>query len=223
MSNQVKNNNLVNTKIELIKDRALDISKSDKIMENFLRLQSCQPKAVVEKIEIDPEKIFFYTFNSDLGKITLFTDKSRVLAIDFDKLKPFNPYIIKNFPRSELKESKTKCQYFFEKLFYSKEDVSIKAGIKGSDFSFKILLTLSQTRPGDLVSYKSLGEKAGFFNSQRAVGSAMKNNPIPYLIPCHRVIKSDLRLGFYSGGTERKIIYILRENNYSIPKNISAF
>jgi O6-methylguanine-DNA--protein-cysteine methyltransferase len=50
----------------------------------------------------------------------------------------------------------------------------------------------------------------------------MKNNPLPYLIPCHRVIKSDLRLGFYSGGIERKIIYILRENNQSVPKKISA-
>jgi O-6-methylguanine DNA methyltransferase len=222
MLNQMKNNNFVNTKISRLNEKAFEITKQNKTLKNFLELKSAQPKPVIEKIEINPQIIFFYTFDSDFGEITIFCDKSKIFAVDFDKMPLKNSYISKTFPDSQLVQSKKFCKKFYEELFLSNKEISIKAGIKGSHFFIKILSALSDTNPGELISYKKLGEKAGFSNAQRAVGTAMKNNPLPYLIPCHRVIKSDLRLGFYSGGIERKIIYILRENNQSVPKKISA-
>ncbi|MDY0132140.1 MAG: methylated-DNA--[protein]-cysteine S-methyltransferase [Desulforegulaceae bacterium] len=221
MLNQIESK-LINTKINSIKPKSLEIISADKVLKNFLNLKSAQPKALVEKIEKNPVEIFFYSFNSSFGKIRIFADKSKVLAIDFDKTKNNNSYIFENFPDSKLLESKIYCEKFFEKIFYSQKKVSIKTGIKGSDFFIKILTALSQTNSGELISYKKLGKKAGFSNAHRAVGTAMKKNPIPFLIPCHRVIKSNLTLGFYSGGIERKIIYILRENNHLIPKNLST-
>lgn len=58
---------------------------------------------------------------------------------------------------------------------------------------------------GETVSYQELSLRAvGNERSSRAVGSAMRKNPCPVLIPCHRVIKSTGELGAFSGGVHRK-------------------
>lgn len=54
------------------------------------------------------------------------------------------------------------------------------------------------------VSYRELAEQAGNPTAVRAVGSACATNPIPILVPCHRVVRSDGRLGGYLGGVEFK-------------------
>ena len=76
-----------------------------------------------------------------------------------------------------------------------------------------VLKELRKTTPGELISYKELGIRAGLANAARFVGTTMKNNNTPLLIPCHRVIKSDGKLGFYSspGGTDQKDSYIKLE------------
>lgn len=53
---------------------------------------------------------------------------------------------------------------------------------------------------GEMVSYQQLAALAGNPKAARAVGGAMRSNPVPILIPCHRVICSDGTLGNYSGG-----------------------
>ncbi|XP_040608452.1 methylated-DNA--protein-cysteine methyltransferase isoform X2 [Mesocricetus auratus] len=53
---------------------------------------------------------------------------------------------------------------------------------------------------GEMVSYQQLAALAGNPKAARAVGGAMRSNPVPILIPCHRVICSDGSIGNYSGG-----------------------
>ncbi|XP_006987630.3 methylated-DNA--protein-cysteine methyltransferase isoform X1 [Peromyscus maniculatus bairdii] len=53
---------------------------------------------------------------------------------------------------------------------------------------------------GEMVSYQQLAALAGNPKAARAVGGAMRSNPVPILIPCHRVICSDGTIGNYSGG-----------------------
>ncbi|XP_035292491.1 methylated-DNA--protein-cysteine methyltransferase isoform X1, partial [Cricetulus griseus] len=53
---------------------------------------------------------------------------------------------------------------------------------------------------GEMVSYQQLAALAGNPKAARAVGGAMRNNPVPILIPCHRVICSNGSIGNYSGG-----------------------
>ncbi len=67
-------------------------------------------------------------------------------------------------------------------------------------FEKDILLTLKKIPFGEIISYKKLGEIAGYPNSARAVGNVMKKNPFPLLIPCHRVIKSNGNIGNFSAG-----------------------
>lgn len=57
---------------------------------------------------------------------------------------------------------------------------------------------------GQTVSYGQLAALSGNSAASRAVGSAMKHNCIPLIIPCHRVIKSDGKIGQFSGGKNVK-------------------
>lgn len=63
----------------------------------------------------------------------------------------------------------------------------------------RVVESLRKTKPGETISYKKLGEIAGFQNAARFVGNTMANNHIPLIIPCHRVINSNNKIGNYSG------------------------
>ena len=67
-------------------------------------------------------------------------------------------------------------------------------------FRCAVLTELRAVRYGTTVSYTQLAEAAGRPRAVRAVGSACATNPIPIIIPCHRVLRSDGSLGGYAGG-----------------------
>ncbi|HER24372.1 MAG TPA: methylated-DNA--[protein]-cysteine S-methyltransferase [Candidatus Atribacteria bacterium] len=68
-----------------------------------------------------------------------------------------------------------------------------------TNFQKKILQTVKKIPYGKIRSYKEAAEAAGYPRAYRAVGNTMRNNPLPLIIPCHRVIKSDGSLGGFSG------------------------
>ncbi|MGB2782790.1 MAG: MGMT family protein, partial [Atribacterota bacterium] len=68
-----------------------------------------------------------------------------------------------------------------------------------TNFQKKILQTVKKNPYGGIRSYKEVAETAGYPLACRAVGNTMRNNPLPLIIPCHRVIKSDGGLGGFSG------------------------
>ena len=68
-------------------------------------------------------------------------------------------------------------------------------------FRRQVLETLaSEVTWGEVVSYGELAVMAGRPRAARAVGSAMRNNPVPFVIPCHRVVAAGNRIGGYGGG-----------------------
>jgi len=93
----------------------------------------------------------------------------------------------------------------------------VKLDIEGTEFQKNIWITSRTTIFGERISYRDLAEKAGHEGAARAVGSAMAENPISIIIPCHRVIKSDGVIGNYSGhgGTETKRWLLEHETNES--------
>jgi len=66
-------------------------------------------------------------------------------------------------------------------------------------FRRTVLEELATTAPGDVVTYGELAERVHNPKASRAVGSAMATNPIPIVVPCHRVVRSGGGLGNYSG------------------------
>jgi methylated-DNA-[protein]-cysteine S-methyltransferase len=73
-----------------------------------------------------------------------------------------------------------------------------------------VLEALSREVPyGQTVSYRELAERTGNPKASRAVGSAMATNPIPIVVPCHRVLRTGGTLGGYGGGLDTKV-WLLR-------------
>jgi len=77
-------------------------------------------------------------------------------------------------------------------------------------FRLDVLQTLAREVPwGEIVTYGELAAMAGRPRAARAVGSAMRNNPLPFVIPCHRVVAAGNKIGGYGGG--RNAISLKRE------------
>lgn len=76
--------------------------------------------------------------------------------------------------------------------------------LSGTDFEKSVWLLLKEIPYGETRTYKWLADRAGSPKGSRAVGQALSRNPIPIILPCHRVIESDGSLGGYSGGSDIK-------------------
>ncbi|MDH3378965.1 MAG: methylated-DNA--[protein]-cysteine S-methyltransferase [Gammaproteobacteria bacterium] len=76
--------------------------------------------------------------------------------------------------------------------------------LKGTNFQIQVWRALLELPLGAIVSYQELARRAGCARSTRAVASAVARNPVAYLIPCHRVIRSTGVIGNYRWGATRK-------------------
>ncbi|PAU92800.1 cysteine methyltransferase [Aliifodinibius salipaludis] len=76
--------------------------------------------------------------------------------------------------------------------------------LKGTDFQQKVWKQLQQIPYGQTITYSELANRLGDPQKARAVAGANGMNPLPIIIPCHRVIGADNKLTGYSGGIQRK-------------------
>jgi len=75
----------------------------------------------------------------------------------------------------------------------------------------KIYKKLLQVPPGKITTYGELSRAIGFENGQRVIGQIMKKNPFPVIIPCHRVVRSDGKIGGYAFGMDIKKSMLVKE------------
>jgi methylated-DNA-[protein]-cysteine S-methyltransferase len=112
-------------------------------------------------------------------------------------------------------------KYYFADKSFDFSEISLDLSLC-NDFARKLYKILQKTEPGDTMSYKSLALAVGKPGASRAVGRAIAANPIPLIIPCHRVVKSDGKIGGFSatGGVEQKIRMLQLEGvKFSRDKN----
>jgi methylated-DNA-[protein]-cysteine S-methyltransferase len=84
-----------------------------------------------------------------------------------------------------------------------------------SGFRARVLAAIAAIPFGHTGTYRSVAETAGSPNAVRAAGSACATNPIPLLVPCHRVVRSDGTMGLYGGGVDAK--RLLLEHEHALP------
>jgi len=77
--------------------------------------------------------------------------------------------------------------------------------------STKVYTKLLQVPEGKVTTYSDLAKAVGLKNGQRVIGTIMKNNPFPVIIPCHRVVRSDGKIGGYTYGEMVKFKMLTKE------------
>lgn len=92
---------------------------------------------------------------------------------------------------------------------------SVPLRVVGSVFEQKVWQELNKIPYAQVRSYAQIAQSINNPRASRAVGTACSKNPILILIPCHRVIRSDGRLGGYAGGVERKTKLLNIESSLS--------
>lgn len=110
------------------------------------------------------------------------------------------------FPNASLKEGNSEWQKkaldVFSKTRYDIPEVRLH--LRGTPFQIKVWQALLKIPTGSLSSYSAIASSVGNAHASRAVGSAVGDNPVAYLIPCHRVIRATGEWGQYRWGADRK-------------------
>ena len=151
--------------------------------------------------------MYSYTYNTQIGNITII-EKDGYIA---------NLYINYNNIKTIQKETKLISQTANEIKEYldgNKKSFSIPIKTEGTDFQNKVWQALLKIPYGETRSYKDIAININNSKACRAVGTAIKNNPIPIIIPCHRVIKSNKDIGNYAYGIDIKKGLLKLETNF---------
>ena len=144
-------------------------------------------------------------YKSPLGILTLISDKDTLNYILFE-----NDRFYENIkPKAIEKDLKifTQTKNWLDKYFKGQNPNINELNInpKGTIFQKEIWNVLKTIPYGKTITYKEIAKKINKPKAYRAVGSAIGHNPIPIIIPCHRVIGANNKLTGYSGGIENKI------------------
>lgn len=148
-------------------------------------------------------------FLSPVGYITITTQNKTLTDLVISKYIPDYDSEQSNFNDSVIEQLR---EYFAGKRKEFVVEINFE---KGTDFQKAVWVVLKNIRYGETVSYSEIAGIIGNFNAQRAVGSAVGKNPVPIILPCHRVIKSDGRTGNFAYGETMKQTLLCLEKNHA--------
>ncbi|MFM5206848.1 MULTISPECIES: bifunctional transcriptional activator/DNA repair enzyme AdaA [Aeromonas] len=111
-----------------------------------------------------------------------------------------------NWPEAELREAPSRTQGVIHTMFDGSKtpDRPISLHVSGTNFQISVWRALLQIPPAKVVSYAQVASAVGNPKAARAVGLAVGANPVALMIPCHRVIQQNGKLGGYHWGETRK-------------------
>jgi methylated-DNA-[protein]-cysteine S-methyltransferase len=163
--------------------------------------------------------VSYRTLDSPLGSLLLAATSEGVVRIAFDRedhdvvlarlASQISPRILRT-PR-RLDSAATQLDEYFGGR---RRDFDVPIDLRlAHGFRRAVLTHLRQIAYGETASYAMIAAASGSPAAVRAVGSACANNPLPLLVPCHRVVRSDGSTGEYLGGAEAKHTLLAMEAN----------
>lgn len=155
-------------------------------------------------------EVYFTRFESPVGPLLLAGDAKALRCVSFETSKRSAP------PQPDWKQGKAPFAEVIRQLqaYFCGElkefDVPLK--MEGTEFQLRVWNELRAIPYGETISYAQLAARIGNPQAVRAVGAANGSNPIPIIVPCHRVIGSDGSLTGFGGGLPTKKILLELEN-----------
>jgi AraC family transcriptional regulator, regulatory protein of adaptative response / methylated-DNA-[protein]-cysteine methyltransferase len=166
-------------------------------------------------VEPDPSLTVNYSFTPTLfGKILIASANNGICYCAF--------VTDEHDALSQMKEKLRAAGYLNEwdhtqenavKVFDGTNAVPVKLTVRGTTFQLKVWQQLLKIPKGRSASYGSIAEQLDQPSAARAVGSAVGSNPVAYLIPCHRVLRADGKVGGYLWGIEKKLEILRHESD----------
>jgi methylated-DNA-[protein]-cysteine S-methyltransferase len=154
------------------------------------------------------ESIFYY--DTKIGRISVEENGIAITKICFVKKDEQNEVAEKNETELLKKAIKQLEEYFEGK----RNSFNLPLEPKGTEFQKKVWNALIEIPFGETRSYVEIAKIVGNEKASRAVGMANNKNPIPIIIPCHRVIGSNGKLVGYAGGLDIKEKLLEVEKKY---------
>ena len=146
--------------------------------------------------------MYYRYLNTPIGDLLLAGDDDGLSQIGFPKGKmrrdPEPDWIFNEKPFIET------CRQLEEYFAGSRKEFDLPLHLSGTDFQVLVLKELQQIPYGETTSYGDIAKRIGRPKAMRAVGAANGRNPIPIIIPCHRVIGSSGDLTGFGGGLDTK-------------------
>ncbi len=139
----------------------------------------------------------YYYKETKIGYLTLTEEDGALTSIRFGKSDLKGNFILSPVIQRAFLELE---EYFEGK----RKTFDIKLNPKGTEFQKRVWMELEKIPYGETRSYKDIAISCGSPNASRAVGMANNKNPIPIIVPCHRVIGSNGKLTGYAGGLKIK-------------------
>ncbi len=152
------------------------------------------------------EYCFYY--NTPIGRIGICAGKDAVLRLYFGG-------VTANAVFRETPLIKSTYMQLTEYFNGERKAFDLPLDLRGTVFQKKVWDALNNIPYGQTCSYRQIAGAIGNKNAARAVGMANNRNPLPIIIPCHRVIGADGSLTGYAGGIDIKRMLLSLEKKYS--------
>lgn len=158
-----------------------------------------------------------FRLGTPIGDLTGYARNGALCALDFGT-RDWNGRVVleRRFGALDVRdeagarEAKRALEAYFAGELAALDSIAVDPG--GTEFQARVWAALRRIPPGRTVSYTDLARAVGAPSAVRAAGSANGQNPVPVVIPCHRVVRSDGTLGGYGGGLDRKRWLLDHEN-----------
>lgn len=135
--------------------------------------------------------------DSPIGRIEIVGDGSAVIALSIERDGMLPHDESPEISDAVLDRAVTQLEEYFAG---HRRDFDVPVNLAGTAFQLSVWEQLVDLEWGEVVSYGDLGRSTGRATAGRAVGGAVGANPIPIIVPCHRVLGSDGTITGYSGG-----------------------
>jgi AraC family transcriptional regulator of adaptative response/methylated-DNA-[protein]-cysteine methyltransferase len=181
----------------------IGLSGNSRLHDLFIKIEACTPGEFQKRGK--NLKIYFGEIETPFGNAIIAETEKGICSFSFDSLsieKIKKEYHQALFTKGLLKNGKLTKEYFEN---WKIPSTPINLDLIGTPFQIQVWKALLQIPSSNLLAYQNIAEMINNPKAVRAVGTAIGKNPIAYLIPCHRVIKSDGNMGNYRWNSERKI------------------
>lgn len=163
------------------------------------------------------EKIVQVQLTTPIGTLTLTASESELLCVEFPSSKSGSR--VKSTDNSELPEVLRQAKAQLMEYFQGKrKQFELKLGPEGTAFQLLVWKEMEKIPYGKTISYKDIAVALGDARKARPVGGAVNKNPLPIVIPCHRVVGTDGRLTGFGGGLDVKKYLLELESEQGSPK-----